>query len=512
MSERQIKTYLGRIGSNDPNKDLFISTIMPSLKGISSQSETSTQNMDTTSFKYSCPICEINNHAIIPTTTTTTTTKTSFLNTFSTYYAYIRHLTEKHSSLLPCKGRIFSSSNNNNNNNEYTSISDEFTCATSSSSPNDDNNNNNNKEVMKIVAKTLFNCFDCNQSFSRNEHLKKHLISQKHILNMKNATTNTQRVIDICDSNVQSCVRGDVDCDEKIKNGFNVVNFVGVEDVENEEEDEDILSHHDRDFAATGTISSCEEDYDEDDDDKDNDDNDYDKKDNDDDVDDDVDDIDKDNDDDDDDDDDDDHSASATSLYSHNSYRSSSSTCFKCSSQYIRTEAFIDSQSRQSKLGRSISMTNLNRLTDDYNGSSQKCMSRRSSSSNECPLSESSESTSSSISSTFRKRKISNVTRTSKIKRTADPKHSAAILSNVDFERNDADHANENDDCSCSQMVDQSCLNDRKRKFCELIELEWCDDDDDEEVEYDDHNDDCLLAKHLDEYESRCKRNKSQAD
>ena len=65
MTERQIKTYLSRIGFNDPNKEFFTCTILPSLKGFipnSCDSTTSTQDL-TCIVKYSCPICsELNNN------------------------------------------------------------------------------------------------------------------------------------------------------------------------------------------------------------------------------------------------------------------------------------------------------------------------------------------------------------------------------------------------------------------------------------------------------------------
>lgn len=189
MTERQIKTYLNRIEFNDPNRDFFIRTLVPSLKGIntslSSLTSSSTQRVTCSPTKYSCPICVDNNNKI---------------TTFSTYFTYVRHLTEKHSSLFPCNGRIFSS-----NFDSKSHVVDLISTSSKSTTSNDFNQNHyttNNTTNTNSQKPKLFKCIDCDQMFSRNEHLKKHYLSQKHNLNV-NKNNNSQCVL--FSQNLDSC-------------------------------------------------------------------------------------------------------------------------------------------------------------------------------------------------------------------------------------------------------------------------------------------------------------------
>ena len=97
---------------SDPNYDEFINVIIPSLK----ESENN---------KWTCPYCSRNAH---------------FNANYSSYFAFTRHLAQRHRDCLPLDGDIFG----------YVSS---------------------------------FRCIVCDKVFSRNDHYKTHLKSITHIQN-----------------------------------------------------------------------------------------------------------------------------------------------------------------------------------------------------------------------------------------------------------------------------------------------------------------------------------------
>lgn len=112
MSDKQIKSIINRVPMSDPNYDEFINVIIPSLK----ESENN---------KWTCPYCSRNAH---------------FNANYSSYFAFTRHLAQRHRDCLPLDGDIFG----------YVSS---------------------------------FRCIVCDKVFSRNDHYKTHLKSITHIQN-----------------------------------------------------------------------------------------------------------------------------------------------------------------------------------------------------------------------------------------------------------------------------------------------------------------------------------------
>lgn len=127
MSEKVISGYLKNISKNDPKRDLFMKHILPSLRNP----RVDCSSNDTRP-KYTCGLCKIfsskDNEKIV---------------TFTNFYAYLRHLGEKHQKNLPCDGNIFN------------------------------------------TATIEHRCNICDKLFNRKEHFKAHLRSQAHISRKK---------------------------------------------------------------------------------------------------------------------------------------------------------------------------------------------------------------------------------------------------------------------------------------------------------------------------------------
>lgn len=125
MSEKQIWSIINRVPVNDPKYDELIKVIIPSLR----ESENN---------KWTCPYCSRNAH---------------FNADYSSYFAFTRHLAQRHRDCLPLDGDIFG-----------------------------------------FVSS--FKCEVCNKAFSRNDHYKAHLKSKTHIQNeliKKQNETNVDR-------------------------------------------------------------------------------------------------------------------------------------------------------------------------------------------------------------------------------------------------------------------------------------------------------------------------------
>lgn len=112
MSDKQISSVLSRLRNDDPKRKEFLTVVLPALKNV--------VTIDSKS-KFVCPYCK------------------ATLISFTNYYAFLRHLTEKHSLHLPCAGRIF------------------------------EKNISQNK------------CNECSKVFNRKEHLNAHLKSKAHL-------------------------------------------------------------------------------------------------------------------------------------------------------------------------------------------------------------------------------------------------------------------------------------------------------------------------------------------
>lgn len=125
MSNRQVQGYLNRLKNNDPNKNYFLEFILPALKGTKSRQGVS----------YECPVCvdKLNGNCSLET------------KLFTTYYTFIRHLSEQHKDNLPCNGLIFSGTGD-----------------------------------QAIGKEKKFKCHICNMQFGRKEHLNKHKLSLRH--------------------------------------------------------------------------------------------------------------------------------------------------------------------------------------------------------------------------------------------------------------------------------------------------------------------------------------------
>lgn len=125
MSDKQIWSIINRVPVNDPKYDELINVIIPSLR----ESENN---------KWTCPYCSRNAH---------------FNANYSSYFAFTRHLAQRHRDCLPLDGDIFG-----------------------------------------FVSS--FKCEVCNKDFSRNDHYKSHLKSKTHIQNeliKKQNETNVDR-------------------------------------------------------------------------------------------------------------------------------------------------------------------------------------------------------------------------------------------------------------------------------------------------------------------------------
>lgn len=143
MTYRQINSYRKRINPNDPNLEMFETKIIPSLSGQIKNDVT----------VYVCPLCEQKNkflNAICSKSSLSSSNSTQNEVIFTQYYTFIRHYTEKHSSVLPCNGTVFSADDNKR-----------FTPS--------------NTQLDR-----MFKCVICNESFNRKEHLNKHFESKKH--------------------------------------------------------------------------------------------------------------------------------------------------------------------------------------------------------------------------------------------------------------------------------------------------------------------------------------------
>lgn len=129
MTDRQITSYLSRIQDDDENKDLFVRVIVPALRKVGSGGENN--------FAY-CPLCSTEDLL----RKSDSTSKPDCVKTvvkFTSYYAFVRHLSTKHRELLPCNGYVLSDS-----------------------------------EPAK------FSCSPCGQHFARRDHYNSHLKSIKH--------------------------------------------------------------------------------------------------------------------------------------------------------------------------------------------------------------------------------------------------------------------------------------------------------------------------------------------
>lgn len=112
MSDKQIESIILRVPMSDPNYDELINVIIPSLR----ESENN---------KWTCPYCSRNAH---------------YNANYSSYFAFTRHLAQRHRDCLPLDGDIFG----------YVSS---------------------------------FKCIVCDKEFSRNDHYKTHLKSITHMRN-----------------------------------------------------------------------------------------------------------------------------------------------------------------------------------------------------------------------------------------------------------------------------------------------------------------------------------------
>lgn len=119
MSDKQIETLIKRLPRSDPNYDEFINVIIPSLR----ESENN---------KWTCPYCSRNAH---------------FNANYSSYFAFTRHLAQRHRDSLPLDGDFFG----------YMS---------------------------------LFRCEICDKEFSRKDHYNNHLKSKTHIKNQLSFSKN----------------------------------------------------------------------------------------------------------------------------------------------------------------------------------------------------------------------------------------------------------------------------------------------------------------------------------
>lgn len=120
MSEKVISGYLKKISPDDPLRELFFKHVLPSLRNPQEDSASKEPRL-----RYTCGLCMLK----------TPSQSLSFTN----FYAYLRHLGEKHEHQLPCNGNIF------------------------------------NTAVIE------HRCDLCEKKFSRKEHYQTHLRSQSHI-------------------------------------------------------------------------------------------------------------------------------------------------------------------------------------------------------------------------------------------------------------------------------------------------------------------------------------------
>lgn len=169
MSEKLIKKYLANISRDDPLRDEFIKIIIPSLKNPKVIS-----NIDRRP-KWLCIYCN-------KTASSSNENESSFIS-FTTCYAYIRHLFEKHTSNLPCNGNVFGLDR----------------------------------------QKDIYKCDKCKKTFTRKEHYMQHMKSKSHMNNVemndnsnKSLTKNEPRV-DV-EPNVDDEPNVDVDEQNKIGN------------------------------------------------------------------------------------------------------------------------------------------------------------------------------------------------------------------------------------------------------------------------------------------------------
>jgi hypothetical protein len=129
-TDRQVNSYLSRIDSNDPNRDLFMSSILPSLQNLELD-----QNNNGV---FVCRLC--NNEASYK-----SPANFGFLSSF------IRHLTECHKHQLPCNGLVFTTPSSNT-----------FTH-----------------------TDRAFRCNLCRVDFKRKGHLSNHFESNNHLKMLK---------------------------------------------------------------------------------------------------------------------------------------------------------------------------------------------------------------------------------------------------------------------------------------------------------------------------------------
>lgn len=164
MTERQIKTLLQRISSNDSKRNEFLKLVIPSLQKTEKISNTDPRP------RYICCYCKASNKQ----------------TTFTDYFAYVRHLDTLHKNHLPCNGNIFERKSNH------------------------------------------FECIPCNKRFNRKDHYSQHLKNLIHkenlkLYNEKNAFNQTENQYLESDSfqnlynNNNQEINDDVNLEEKEK-------------------------------------------------------------------------------------------------------------------------------------------------------------------------------------------------------------------------------------------------------------------------------------------------------
>lgn len=125
MSERQLKRIIHKLKADDPRRDEFIQVVLPSLR----KTETTKDNK----LMWVCVYCK-------------KSPKSHSQVSFTMYASYLRHLSEKHRSSLPCNGNIFES------------------------------------------PKIKYECHSCNKTFSRKEHFMYHVKTKYHNDNKEKLT------------------------------------------------------------------------------------------------------------------------------------------------------------------------------------------------------------------------------------------------------------------------------------------------------------------------------------
>lgn len=138
MTEKQIRAYVDKIPLTDPKRDDFISFVLPSL---------SEKRMIDDRLRWVCVFCESHKTG----DTADSNTSISICNdlvekmqgklvTFAHFYSYIRHLSEKHSELLP----------------------------------------SGSDGILERSSVISLSCHICDKTFMRKEHYKRHLSSRSH--------------------------------------------------------------------------------------------------------------------------------------------------------------------------------------------------------------------------------------------------------------------------------------------------------------------------------------------